>query len=72
MPQRRNALVAVDHHVARGVLSAVVLSQDHHNRRLLACCGERGQQAPLALPVVRPQMLPALVELVKLQLHAAN
>ncbi len=63
--QRRHALVAVDDQVT------VRLAGDrhHHDGRLLPAGRQRGQQPPLAGRRPHPQMLPAPIELVKLQLH---
>jgi len=63
--QGGDALVAIDHQITVGL----VCNSNHHNRRLLAHRCQRGQQAPLPLGTMHPQMLPAPVELMKLQLH---
>jgi hypothetical protein len=63
--QSRDALIAVDHQVTL----RVVRHGHHHNRHLLTHGGQRGQQATLPLRLARPQMLPAPIQLVKLQLH---
>jgi hypothetical protein len=63
--QRRDTLVAVDHQVP----FAVVLGNHHHDGRLLAALSQRGQQPALAVRFAHAQMLPAPVQLVKLQLH---
>jgi hypothetical protein len=63
--QRRDALVAVDHPV-----TIRLLRHGHHDdRRLLSRGGQRRQQAPLPLRAPHPQVLPAPVQLVKLQSH---
>ena len=63
--ERRDALVAVDDQVTVGL----AFGGHHHDRRLLPRFGQRGQQPPLPSRMADPQMLPAPIELVKLQLH---
>lgn len=63
--QRRDALVAVNDQVAARLFAR----GHHHDRRLLARFGQRGQQPALTRPVADPQVLQSPVELVKLQLH---
>lgn len=41
----------------------------HHDRRLLALLGQRGQQAALAIRAAQAQVFVAAVELMELQLH---
>ena len=63
--QRRQALVAVDHQI-----TIRLLGHGHHNdRRLLPRDSQRGQQPPLSLRPPHPQLLPAPLQLVKLQSH---
>ena len=63
--QRRHPFIAVDDHVAvRGAFGG-----HHHDGRLLPRFGQRGQQPPLPPRMAHPQVLPAPIELVKLQLH---
>lgn|GEM_PF-857481 len=61
----RQALVAVDDDVT----ICLPFGRHHHDRRLLPRFGQRGQQPPLPSRMAGPQMLPAPIELVKLQLH---
>jgi hypothetical protein len=63
--ERRQTLVAVNDQVTAGLAGEGY----HHNRRLLARGRQRGQQSPLSLGSASPQMLPAPVQLMKLQLH---
>ena len=63
--QRRDPLVAVDHHVP----ARLTFSRHHHNGRLLAGLRQRRQQPPLPRRVTHTQMLPRPIELMKLQLH---
>jgi len=63
--ERRQTLVAVDDHIA----VRLAFGRHHHDRRLLSRLGQRGQQAPLPSGMADPQMLPAPIELVELQLH---
>jgi hypothetical protein len=63
--QGGDAFVAVDHQVAVRLAGG----GDHHDGRLLAYVGQRGQESPLPLRTAHPQMLPAPIQLVKLQLH---
>ncbi len=65
--ERGDALVAVDNQVTLRLIG----NGDHHDRRLLARGGQRGQQPPLPARLADPQMLQAPVELVKLQLHGS-
>ena len=60
--ERRDAFVAVNDQVAATAF-------DNDDRRLLSALSQRGQQVALAERVVDAQILPAAVELVKLQLH---
>jgi hypothetical protein len=60
-----DALVTVNHQVAARLIG----QRDYHNRRLLATGGQGSQQVPLPFGATHPQMLPAPVELMKLQLH---
>jgi hypothetical protein len=39
----------------------------HHDGRLLAGCGERSQKPPVPVEVAHTEMLPAPLQLVKLQ-----
>ena len=63
--QGGDALVAVDHQVT------IRLFRDchHDDRRLLSRAGQRRQQAPLPLRPPHSQVLPAPLQLVKLQSH---
>lgn len=63
--ESRNALVPVDDQIAVRLIG----HRHHHDRRLLAHLGQRGQQAPLALGTAHSQVLEAAVELVKLHVH---
>jgi len=63
--QRRQPLVAVDHQVT---LRSLGHGHDD-DRRLLPRGGQRGQQPPLALRPPHPQLLPAPLQLMKLQSH---
>ena len=63
--QRRDPLVAVDDHVT----VRLAFGRHHHDGRLLAALGQRRQQPPLPRRMAHSQVLPAPVELVKLQLH---
>src|SRR5258708_3449884 len=63
--ERRNPLITINDHVTAGLISY----GRHHDRRLLPCRRQRRQQPSLPLRLSRPQMLPAPVELVKLQFH---
>lgn len=65
--ERGDALEAVDDQVAAGL----TVVGHHHDGRLLAAFGERGQQPPLPLGMPHPQMLQPPVQLVKLQLHGS-
>jgi hypothetical protein len=60
---RRHALV--DDHVP----IRLMFSRHYHNGRLLAALRQRRQQPPLPTRVAHAQMLPAPVELMKLQLY---
>jgi len=63
--QRRQPLVAVDHQV-----TIRLLGHGHdYDRRLLARSGQRSQQPPLSLRPPHPQLLPAPLQLMKLQSH---
>ncbi len=62
----RQALVTVDDHIAVHLAGG----RHHHNRRLLPDFRQRGQQLPLPSGMANPQMLPAPVQLVKLQSHS--
>ncbi len=63
--QRRDPLIAVYDHVT----VRLIFSRYHHNGRLLPTVGQRRQQPPLPRRMAHSQVLPAPVELVKLQLH---
>jgi hypothetical protein len=63
--QRRDPLIAIDDHVA---VHLAVCPYDHDGR-LLPTIGQRRQQPPLPRRMAHSQVLPAPVELVKLQLH---
>jgi hypothetical protein len=63
--QRRDPLVAVDDHVT---LRRTFRRYDHDGR-LLARVGQRRQQPPLPRRMAHAQVLPAPLQLVKLQLH---
>src|SRR5436190_2482642 len=63
--QRGHPFVAVNHQVP----GAVVGRDHHHDGRLLAAVSQRCQQPALLLGVANSQVLPAAVQLVKLQLH---
>jgi hypothetical protein len=63
--QCRDALVAVDDQIAAGLIRY----GHHHNRRLLARGRQRSQQPTLPLGPASPQMFPAPIQLMKLQLH---
>ena len=63
--QRRDPLVAVDNHVT----VRLVFDRNHHNGRLLPTVGQRRQQSPLPRRMAHSKVLPAPIELVKLQLH---
>ena len=63
--ERRDALIAVDDQVSVGLAG----DGHHHDGRLLSGVGQRSRQAPLPLGTAHSQMLPAPIELVKLQLH---
>ena len=63
--KRRDALVAVDDQVTVGLVGHGY----DDDRRLLSQCGERCQEPLLLAWMAHPQVLPAPVELVKLQLH---
>jgi len=63
--QGRDALVAINHQV-----TIRLLRQRHdHDRRLLSCSHQRGQQVPLPLRSSGPQVLAASRQLVKFQSH---
>jgi len=63
--QRCQALVAVDHQV-----TIRLPGHGHHDdRRLLPGGRQRGQQPPLSLRSPHPQLLPAPLQLMKLQSH---
>jgi len=63
--QRRQPLVAVDHQV-----TLRLLGHGHDDdRRLLPRGRQRGQQPPLSLRPPHPQLLPAPLQLMKLQSH---
>jgi len=68
LPERGDALVAVDHQIA----FAVVLCNDHDDGRLLAALSQRRQQMALTVRLAHSQMLPPPVELMKLQLHGLS
>jgi len=63
--QRRDPLVTIDDDVA----VRLAFCRHHHDGRLLAALCQRRQQPPLPRRMAHPQVLPAPVELVKLQLH---
>jgi hypothetical protein len=63
--QSRDPLVAVDDHVT----VRLTFDGHHHDGRLLAAVGQRSQQSPLPRWMAHSQVLPAPLELVKLQLH---
>ena len=63
--QRRDPLIAVDDHVT----VCLAFRRHHHDGHLLSRFGQRGQQPPLPRRMANPKVLPAPVELVKLQLH---
>ncbi len=63
--QRRDPLIAVDDHVT----IRLAFRRHHHDGRLLPTVGQRRQQPPLPRRMAHSQVLPAPVELVKLQLH---
>jgi len=63
--ERRDALVAVDYHIA----AAVVLREHHDDRCLLATVSQRRHQPSLPVRLANSQMFPSPVELVKLQSH---
>lgn len=63
--ERRDALVAVDDHVTL----RLALGRHHHDGRLLPPFSQRGQQPPLPGRVADSEVLPAPLQLVKLQLH---
>jgi len=63
--QRRDPLIAVDDHVT----PRLAFGGHHHDGRLLSALAQRRQQPPLPRRVANPQVLPAPLELVKLQLH---
>ncbi len=63
--ERRQALVAIDDQVA----VRLAFGRHHHDGRLLSRFSQRGQQPPLPSRRADPQMLPAPIELMKLQLH---
>jgi len=63
--QGRDAPVPVDDPIA----TRLIRYRHHHNRRLLARGRQRCQQPTLPLGPASPQMLPAPIELMKLQLH---
>lgn len=65
LSQRRDAQVAVDEHVARGL-------GDHDHGHLLALRGQRGQQAAAASRVVDTQVGVTQLELMELQVHAPS
>ncbi len=65
---RRDTLVAVDHQVT----VRLTVQGHHHDRRLLAIGGQRGQQLALPVRAAHPQSFPAPVELVKFQLHSGS
>ena len=62
----RQALVAINTQVP----VRLAFDRHHHDRRLLSHFRQRGQQPPLPSGMANPQMLPALVQLVKLQSHS--
>jgi hypothetical protein len=64
--ERRQALVAINDQVA----VRLAFDRHHHDRRLLPHFRQRGQQLPLPSGRANPQMLPAPVQLVKLQSHS--
>jgi hypothetical protein len=63
--QRGHALMAVDYQVT----FAVVFANHHDDGRLLAAVSQRRQQSALPVWLADSQLLPAPVQLVKLQLH---
>jgi hypothetical protein len=63
--QCRNPLIAIDHHVT----VRLVFRHYDHDGRLLPTVGQRRQQTPLPREMAHAQVLPAPLELVKLQLH---
>jgi hypothetical protein len=62
----RQALVAINDQVP----VRLAFDRHHHDRRLLPRFGQRGQQAPLSSRMANPPMLPAPIQLVKLQSHS--
>jgi hypothetical protein len=63
--QCRDPLVAINDYVA----VRLAFRGHHHDGRLLPGFGQRRQQPPLPRRMTHAQMLPAPVELLKLQLH---
>jgi len=63
--QRLDALIAVDHQVA----IQLVGHRHHHDGNLLTVGSQRSQQALVPSGTSPPPVLPASIELVKLQLH---
>jgi hypothetical protein len=66
--QSRDAFIAVDHQITIGLMSG----GHHHDGRLLAGCGERSQEPPVPVEVAHTEMLPAPIQLVKLQMHVTG
>jgi hypothetical protein len=63
--QSRDPLVPVDDHIT----VRLAFRRHHHNGCLLSAVGQRCQQPPLSRWMAHSQVLPAPIELVKLQLH---
>lgn len=63
--QRRHPLIAIDDYVA----VRLAFRRHHHDGHLLPAFGQRRQQPPLPRRPAHSQMLPAPLELMKLQLH---
>lgn len=61
--ESRDAFIAVDHQITVGLMGG----GHHHDGRLLAGCGERSQKPPVPVEVAHTEMLPAPLQLVKLQ-----
>jgi hypothetical protein len=63
--QRLDALIAIDHQVTIRLPG----HRHHYDGNLLTVGGQRRQQSLLPIGAARPPVLPAAIELVKLQLH---